>query len=183
MQNPQLGKNHKAGAHQEGTRRSCPQLSLHSMWVLCWVIMYWWRRRRCISAELSSGFTLLWILWSLRSIFTATVLFTWRNQTPLALMCLGCPVCLLHYECLFWMAFQALQGCKVTPQRVGENLGYRKLSLEHIKLNILLKNLPVRRDKIFKGGKITMTFAKEEGCKFPAWKSAFLSLESRIEAK
>lgn len=85
------------------------------------------------------------------------------------------------------MVFQAL-GCKVTPQPphsvyVGENLGYRQFSLEHIKLNILLKTLPVRRDKIVKGGKIKMTFAKEEGCKFPAWKSAFLSLESRIEAK
>lgn len=65
----------------------------------------------------------------------------------------------------------------------GENLGYRKLSLECVRLNILLTNFPVRNYKIAKGGKITMTFAREEGCKFPAWKSAFLSLESRIEAK
>jgi len=47
----------------------------------------------------------------------------------------------------------------------------------------LLKNFAIRRDKIAKGVKITMTFAREEGCKFPAWKSASLALESRIEAK
>lgn len=102
------GKNHKAGAEVwAGTRKSCPQLSLHSMWVLCWVMMYWWRRRWCINAELLSGFALLCILWGLGSIFTATVLFTWRNQTALVLMCLGCPVYLLHYECLFWNGFSS----------------------------------------------------------------------------
>lgn len=58
----------------------------------------------------------------------------------------------------------------------GENLGYRKLSLECVKCNILLKNFPIRRDKVAKGGKITMIFAREEGCKFPAWKSASFSL-------
>lgn len=109
-------QNHRAGARvSAGTRKSCPQLSLRSLWVLCWAGMYWWRKRWCINAELSSGFTLLWILWSLRNTFTATVLFTQRNQTPLVLKCLGCPVYLLHYECLFWMVFQAL-GCKITPQ-------------------------------------------------------------------